>query len=122
MQKNLLDLMTEEERKRVKARAHKRRERGVVDVEISPEIYMVAEFGYYYGWQAVQAVRNNEISLTEMYALNEAARKVWYNKLVENSRASMVATASAMAGKKQDAVKSFDSGMKPFKERARLEE
>lgn len=122
MIKNLLDLMTEDERKAVRARAQKRRERGIIDVEISPEIYMTAEFGYYFGWQAIQAVRNNEIGLAEMYALNEAARKVWYNKLIENSRATMVATSSAMASKKPDAIRSFDTGMKPFRDRAKLEE
>lgn len=117
---NLLEMMTPEEQERVRKSIKNRTKRGVVDVKISPEVYMLAEFGYYYGWRAIEAVRNNEISLEEMYALNEAAKKVWYNKLIENSRSNMVATASAMA-KSSEAKRSFESGMKPFIDRSKLE-
>lgn len=88
--------------------------------KISNEIFMLSKFGYYYGWAAVMAVRNNEITLEEMFALLEGAEKVHFIKLVENARTDFIATASAMASK--DGAVHFEKGMKPYIERAKIEE
>lgn len=113
---SLLDLLPKDERDKAiergaKRYAHNEARKGM---KISPEIYSISEFGYYYGWPAILAVRNNDITLAEMNALLEGARKVWYSKLVEQGG---VATISA-SFKTQNS--SFNEAMKPYTEKADL--
>lgn len=113
---NLLDLMSDADRQKMVERYNRRMaNRSEYDNEISNEVYVLAEFGYYYGWDAVMAVRNNLISMQEMYALLEGARKVWYTKLVETGRMTVTSVASPMAKNPQSA---FKKGMKDFTERS----
>lgn len=116
---NVLDLMTPEDRKKALARFKNSQKQRNGEMRISQEIYALSEFGYYYGWEAVMAVRTNQITLEEMYVLLEGARKVWYSKLAESARAQFVATGSAMAHKGAD--KAFRNGIKPFKKAAEVE-
>src|SRR5215217_5582784 len=96
MPKTILDLMSPEDRDKAIERANKRfaATQSKKGISISPSVYAVAEFGYYYGWDAVLAVRRGYtvepitkikevFSLEEMNVLLEGARKVWYSKLVE---------------------------------------
>lgn len=129
---NLLDLMSEEDRQLMISLADKRkRNGGFATVSVSPEAYLVAELGYYYGWSAIESVKRGFVetfddngnkrkiilSMDEVQLLVEAARKVWYNKLIEMGRSTQVAAASVMS---KHAKKAFTDGMKPFMERARL--
>lgn len=119
---NLLDMMTPEHRQQALARFNRRMaKRDEEKNRISNEMYIVAEFGYYFGWDAVQAIRNNEITLEEVFALTEGARKVWYSKLVETGNVMRVATDSSNPlAKKAQKQKAFRSGMEPYMERAKL--
>lgn len=114
---NLLDLMPKEERDKAIARAQKRLQHRQAQkgIKISPEVYMTCEFGYYYGWTAIEAIRNNEITLEEVSVLLEGARKVWYTKLVETGGVNMV------SGSYKSGVPSYETAMKPYTDRADLE-
>lgn len=118
---NILDLMTEQERENVKKRCQNRikRRRDFESDRVSPEIYLVAELGYYLGYEAIRDVRNNVIDLDEMFALLEGCRKVWYSKLVETSRGSMIAFGVSMS---KQPVESFDESIKPYSKRAKIKE
>lgn len=79
------------------------------ETDIPPELYTIAELGYYYGWGAVETFYRGYIEsrdddgkiiklpfgLDLAIALCKAAQKVYYRKLVENgdiiaaSKASM---------------------------------
>lgn len=113
---NLLDLLPPEEKAKAIERgkrryAHNEARKGM---KISPEIYSISEFGYYYGWQAILAVRSNEITLDEMNALLEGARKVWYSKLVEQGGVTSISNSF----KTQNT--SYTDAMKPYSEKAEL--
>ncbi len=116
---NVLDLMKPEEKekliKRYKARVARNDD---YENRISNEIFLISEFGYYYGWEAVQAVRNNEISFTQMYALLEGARKVWYSKLVETAKVQATAVATPLS---KNPNQTFQRGMKPFIKASKIE-
>lgn len=66
----------------------------------------IAEFGYYFGWEGVMAIRNNEIPLEEADLLLLGARKVWSGKLYDHMSASFIGTVSANSRKP---VKTFKS-------------
>lgn len=91
---------------RAKAR-HARAE----DDGVTPEMYLLAEFGYYFGWPAIQAVRNNEISMDMVHLLVASARKVWYSKVVDLSHGATVAN---VASNSKGVSRVFSKGMKPF--------
>lgn len=115
---NLLDLMTEKDRQKMIDRFNERMvHRDDFDNKISNEMFILAEFGYYYGWEAVQAVRNNDITMQEMYALLEGARKVWYLKLCEQGK---MTTTSVSCSLSKHPKSDFEKGMKPFIKRSEL--
>lgn len=113
---NLLDLLPPEEKAKAIERGKKRYAQSEArkGMKISPKIYAISEFGYYYGWSAILAVRNNEIDMDEMNALLEGARKVWYSKLVEQAGAESIANSY----KTQNP--SFTDAIKPYSEKAEL--
>lgn len=118
---SILDLMTEEERNNIQKRYRNRiaRRRSSENDRVTPEIYLIAELGYYLGYEAVRDVRNNVIDLDEMFALLEGCRKVWYSKLVETSRGSMIAFNASMSKKPVD---SFDKSIEPYENKSKVEE
>ena len=63
-------------------------------VKVNDTWLFLAEFGYYFGWGGVQAVRNNEISIDEAEMLVRGARKVWSGKVYDFATASFIASAS----------------------------
>lgn len=114
---SLLELMPKEEADKAIARGQKR----VADklsqkgLAISPEIFITAELGYYYGWEAIQAVRDNDITLDEMNVLLEGARKVWYTKLVE------MGGVNSVSGSFKSQETSYAQAMQPYTAKAKVE-
>lgn len=124
MSKSILDLMPKADREKVLEKA-KRRYAAQKGRKISPELYMVAEFGYYFGWEALLTLRrgytvepvsgDKEVfTLEEAQVLLEGARKVWYSKLLEHGGMN-IASNSFKAS-----TKSYDEATRPYRERADL--
>ena len=114
---NLLDLMRPDDRAKMKARYKERTAVKNIKNKISPEMYMLAEFGLMYGWQAVVDVRNNIITGEEMFALLEAGQKVLANRHIEDGVSTSVAIGSQFSKHPNE---TFNKGMKEFRERARI--
>lgn len=116
---SLLDIMSEEDRKKALELYELRMAKTERSSEnkVSSEIYLVAEFGYYFGWNAIEAIRNNEINLEEAFALIRGARKVWYQKLVETGQVQTTACSTPFAKERGFWQKS----MKPFLKESELE-
>lgn len=119
---NLLDMMTPEEQKKMLDRFKERtgQKEDSEGVKVNPQIYLVAEFGYYYGWQGIKAVRENDITFDEMFALLEGARKVWYKKITEQNHIITTAIASALA-KKGEGQKIYREGMSKIIQRGKID-
>lgn len=122
--KSLLDLMPEAERDKAIAKAEKRitAQQAKKGLSVSPEFYMAAEIGYYFGWEAIMALRRGytvdprsgdkeQFTTVEAQLLLEGARKVWYGKLVEHTQSGVIANTF------NHASKSYDSAIRPFLER-----
>lgn len=123
MSKNLLDLMPKEEREKALAKAEKRMSKRTG--QVAPEMYLIAEAGYYFGWEAIVAIKRGYIeyrdkqgelkqallTLEEVSALVDAARKVWYTKMVDQSLGTMNANLSSQSKQPSE---SFKQTMKPF--------
>lgn len=93
--------------------------------KISPELYMVAEFGYYFGWEALLALRRGYtvepvtgikeiLTLEEAQVLLEGARKVWYSKLLEHGGMTVASNSF------RSSTKSYDEAVRPYKDRAEI--
>lgn len=121
--------MPKEEAEKALKNAQKRleRQKGKRGLEVSPEIYLVSEFGYYFDWDAVLALRRGytvdpytgekEIfTLEEAQILLEGVRKVWYSKLIEQAHAGVVSNSF------NSSSSSFSSAIEPFKEKADIKE
>jgi hypothetical protein len=118
---NLLDLMRPEDRERAVARFKRRMEGSdKFDNRISSEMYLLAELGYYFGWQAIRDVKENFYTMEEIYPILEGAKKVWYSKLVEQANITRAAVDSSNPlAKKHEKNTAFKSNMKPYVERAK---
>lgn len=93
---NLLDLMSSDERKRMLAAYKKRTEKGK-DAKVPPELYLTCEFATYFGWEGLKAIRNNEISLEEVYSLLEGMRKVRSTHLVELAKVGVLSVSTTLS-------------------------
>lgn len=132
MSKSLLELMPKAERDKAVERGRKRmeRQRSKKGLDVSPEMYIVAEFGYYFGWEGVMAIRRGYIekvsangsiikdpfTLEEALVLLEGARKVWYSKLTEQAHAGIVSNSF------KSSSNSFESAVKPFTDKTGVTE
>lgn len=64
--------------------------------KINEEWLFMAEFGYYFGWEGIKAIREDEyFTRDEADMLLKGARKVWNAKVYDHAWASLVGTASA---------------------------
>lgn len=130
--KSLLDLMSPEDKEKAIARGQKRMEKRKArrGLDVSPEMFEIAEFGYYFGWEAVMAVRRGYtvephtgdrelLSMQEVQVLLEAARKVWYTKLIEQAGTGMASTAAAFSKTPRD---SLEKQLQPIKDRAEIKD
>lgn len=115
--KNLLDLMRPEDRKKMIQRHRERTADKNINNKISSEMYMLAEFGLMFGWQAVMDVKNDTITGEEMFALLEAGRKVLASRVVEHGVSTSVAIGSQFS---KHPNQEFDKGMRGFIERAKV--
>lgn len=79
--------------------------------ELEPEWVMLAEFGLFFGWQAVMDVRNDSISFGEMNKLLTAARRI---KAIE--RYNTVFDTYSATNAIHDKGKSFKQTLKGIKE------
>lgn len=75
---NLIDMMAPEDQKLVRSWALTRSE-SKYKRDIPPTLYIAAQLGHYFGWQAVMDYRNKVISEEEAVGLIQAADKVSYN-------------------------------------------
>ena len=128
--RNLLDLMPEEDAKKAIERGRNRleRRRARKGMDISPEMFELAEFGYYFGWDALMAVRrgftiepvtgkHELLSMEEIQVILEAVRKVWYTKLIESAGVNMTSTGAAFS---KTPSQTLENGLQPIKERAEI--
>lgn len=92
------------------------------DIDVSPEMFFLAEFGYYFGWEGITALeghgrgllemKDGYISLERAEKLLAATRKVWYLKLFEQSLGNYYASKDG---------KTFGKGIKTFTEKMKVE-
>lgn len=74
--------------------------------KISQSWLFLAEFGYYFGWGGVQAIRNDKsFTMEEAEMLIKGARKVWSSKVYDYASASFIGAASANAKKPSQVFK-----------------
>lgn len=95
----LTDKLTPEDRALVKSWGEERRN-SKYKRDIPPELYLIAQLGYYYGWQAVVDYRRNYhegiddngkpcrlgFSYDDAVALVKAAEKVHYKIMLDSGR------------------------------------
>lgn len=74
-------------------------------IKVDENWLFVAEFGIYFGWAGVQAVRNNEITMQEANMLLGGARKVSSKQLYDNAYASLIGAGSAQSKKPNEVFK-----------------
>ena len=121
---NLLDMMTPEHRQQAIERFNRRMEKREHESNrVTSEIYLISEFGYYYGWPGIKAIRNNEITLKEVYVLLEGARKVWYAKQLEINKMRRVAVDSSNPiAKRIEKARAYEAGTKEFEEKVKIDQ
>lgn len=105
---DLFSLLSPEDQQKTREWATKRRQSKYTR-DIPPELYLAAQLGYYYGWQAVVDFRRgyhvgidaqgNKVKLAftfaEASAFVEAAQKVHYRQMMDASKSSAAATVSS---------------------------
>lgn len=116
--KNLLEMMRPEDREKMLARYQERVAPNQKKNKISNEMFLLADFGIMYGWEAIMAVRNNKILPEEMFALVEAGHKVQSVHELDDAIATTTAIGTAFS-KKSDAQRHFNAGMKKHLERVK---
>lgn len=138
---NLLDIMSDEDRKIVEQN-YKKRMSGDTSyrkgLSIPPDVFLVAELGFYFGWGAIETFKRGYVEAFEVTnkdgkrvekrvkipftpeeasILVEGARKIKYSSVVDAARGTQVAVASTMS---KNPKRTFNDGMKPYNERAKL--
>lgn len=125
---NLLDLMSEQDRKAVEESFKKRMtgDNTFRKDKVSRIAYLLAELGMLYGWEAIVAAKRGYIetfdehtgkrqkiplSMTEVSALVDAGYKVKHSDYVNYARIVCVGTGSAFSKNPKEALA---KGMKPF--------
>lgn len=96
---NLLDLMTPEEREKVRARQSKAE-------LVSSEWDLLSEIGVFYGWQAIMDVINDVVTLDQAKQLVRGARKLQSQSVYDMAIANLAGNAPKKA--------TFMALMKPY--------
>lgn len=65
----------------------------------------IAEFGFYFGWDGVRAILNNEITMDVANILLTGARKVWSGHLYDHATASFIGSISSQTKKPSQTFK-----------------
>jgi len=81
--------------------------------KISPEMYVLAEFGHFFGWEGILAIETEVIKLDKAVELIQAMRVVEGKKLYEQAKATFYATKDS---------KTFNKGMAQYADNSRIEE
>lgn len=116
MPKNLLDMMRPEDKERMIRRFKARTASNPTKSnKISNEMYLLAEFGLMFGWEAIRDARNDVITFEEMFALIEAGKKVQARELLEHGTTT---TASVMSAFSKSNGGRVQRGMNEILERA----
>lgn len=122
---NLLELMTDADRKMVANLRNKRG--GAIFPSVSNVSLQIAKLGYYYGWGAIEAVKRGYVekgtakillSMEEVGMLVEAGEKIHAQHMVDLARATRAGTASALSDKHPKQV--FEKGVESFIKRAKI--
>lgn len=79
----------------------KRREREDA-IKVDDNWMFIGEFGYYYGWEGVLAILDNQIDFDTAQLLLQASRKVWAGKVYDMGRANFIGAAAARTKKPVD--------------------
>lgn len=124
---NLFDMMTPEEQEKMRS-AFKKRMAGdgtYKKDKIPPMIYLLAEAGVYFGWQAIVDARRgyteakdkdgNEVqiplAMEEFNGLVMAAKKFKYSDYINQARGTQTAVGSVLS---KNTKSTFEKGMRPF--------
>lgn len=75
------------------------------ELKVEPEYFIMAEFGYYFGYDGIRAIVNNELELAQVNQLSMASRKIWRRQQADIAEAMFIAAASAKAKKPSTAFK-----------------
>jgi len=77
---------------------------------VNRELYILAEVGYYFGWEAILSYERDEIGLDRVIELLEAVRKVNYTKLYDEALSNFYANKDGKTFIKgmQDLIKKME--------------
>lgn len=124
---NLLEMMTPEEQEKMKD-AYKKRMRGdgtYKKEKIPPLIYLLAEAGVYFGWQAIVDARRGyteatdddgnlvkiPLTMEEFNGLVMAGKKFRYSDYINQARGTQTAVGSVLS---KNSKTTFKKGIEPF--------
>lgn len=118
---NLLDLMPPEQKQRFIDRYKERitPDESKGEIRVSPEIFLLSELGFYYGWDAIEAVRRDEICMNEVFALVEGAKRVYHSNVLKQTHSRMSAIKTVNSDDPQGV---FNKTMKRFIENSAPDE
>ena len=128
---NLLETMTPEEQEKMKD-AYKKRMSGDGSYKrdkIPPLIYLLAEAGVYFGWQAIVDAKRGyteatdedgkivkiPLSMEEFNGLVMAGRKFRYSDYINQARGTRAGVVSSLCQSKTKAQQAFDAGTESFR-------
>lgn len=135
----------EEREKALQRAAKRNENKKSKNVAISPEMFLVGEMGYYFAWDAILAIRRGYtvvpktdedlmadrkarkdpqwtskfkrevFTLEEAEVLVEAAKKVWFSKVVDHAHSTMIGNSFKTESG------SFNSAVQPYTDRTKLD-
>lgn len=128
---NLLEMMTPEEQSKMRD-AYKKRMKGdgtYKKEKIPPMVYLLAEAGVYFGWQAIVDARRGyteardadgnlvriPLTIEEFNGLVMAAKKFKYSDYINQARGTRAGVSSALATTKSKAKQAFEGGTESFR-------
>ena len=126
---NLIDLISAEDKAKVKRWADERFQ-PKYETDVPPEIYTMAELGYYYGWGAIEAclrgyyetsdatgkVKRVPLTPELMVALCKGAQKVKYRKALDEGEIAMAANIGSHS---KHPSKSYETNVKYYRRLAK---
>lgn len=104
---NLLDKVSADDLEKI--REHQASTEGASAVD--NEWMLLGEFAKAYGWQAYNAAKNDEISMSEMLTLIEVSRKLQAHDQYLMAEASFVGSGSVRAKNPSSAFRSLTKGI-----------
>lgn len=132
MQKtNLLDLMTPEEQAKMRTAFQKRMagDGTYKKDKIPPLIYLLAEAGVYFGWQAIVDAKRGyteardedgklvkiPLTMEEFNGLVMAGRKFRYSDYINQARGTRAGVSSSLCDSKSKSKQAFEAGVESFR-------